>query len=469
MAAKLRALVGLYVVGLVACAQAPRSAPPPKHVEPAPEVVSPPFIDDRPLITETGRVFFATAYETMVQMLWVRKVDNDTYLEVANDISSAGRFKVVETRGDLLRATHGEATLEARLNADGSFSGELKRETGQLTIYTPTRYVPVTSELSEPVGFVGFLPNGTRYRLLFSAHGNDVSGIARFPDTRVDLVVRGTLDRARRRVLLEEMAPSGTVQSRLDLTLLWLAAKKPDEIVFPLLDGAPLRLDTDMHDPYPHRVILKGGAGLVAQESYDEDCGVAADMVFPSPEGVDASVAKKIQSSLQKWMQRGYERFAKSSPDDPLQALDHPAKFVPGTRRSADDCKRKERQNRVMHGDTYSALPLLDDWIAVEMTHYTNMTGVTDAGTVRHDCVIVDLTTGSVSEPSALLTDDARARIRARASGIDVSQRPLCIGASDVRLKAPQSVFGREEDVVWTRKDFAALLPEGPLRKHLAQ
>jgi hypothetical protein len=47
------------------------------------------------------------------------------------------------------------------------------------------------------------------------------------------------------------------------------------------------------------------------------------------------------------------------------------------------------------------------------------------------------------------------------------NQRPLCIGASDVRSKAPRSVFGTEVDVVWTRKEFAALLPDGPLRRHV--
>jgi hypothetical protein len=384
--------------------------------------------------------------------------------------------------------------IELTIYKDGSFEGAKTYSDGSKWVWIRTSYRPIDPEqFKKPLPFDGILGNTLRYRLkLWRTSPTAIAGRYRFPDTRADRELRGTIDPTSRRLSLDDVDPK--LGGHIDATVIGHLAggsfTTNTTIIGTYRDAsssttAP-RAFTVTDGFYPERLgPLKGGIFLSAQERYSNDCDIVGDHIFPVLDGAPADATKTFEEAF------GAIVLASISGDKPA-----PQRIKPGSkiRQNCPKLSLEAASNRRLSDRAlFTAFKLRDAWVAIDVEHYYQ--GGSASGHVWNECFVVDLATGEHEEAAKLLTEatiatfEARARkealaaladagppkgdsvvdgMRDAAGNISLKGASLCIDDKKVVFGIGQHrIFGPTKPE-YDRTEFTRLLPEGKLKALLS-
>ena len=306
--------------------------------------------------------------------------------------------------------------------------------------------------------------------------------------TSEELVLRGKVDRQTRRIEVDELGPGSVVTGRLYFLVLGHVLGPGFSGPFAMVgtwtspDGKrqkPVRLERAY---YPARMRAENAAWLSAHESYEDDCGMVHDYVWPFADGAPAGVAAALERKLKALV---LQSPAPDSPD-PSEI----AQLVPRSQvKDKSECDPDASvETHGTESGVFTATPLRGARMAVDVEHYYQSGGI--SGHVWHDCLVLDLAKGTIVEPAKLLDPTTRRTLekRARAAAIaavgntkpddpmleaakalDLEHVPLRIEATKLRFAyVGHRVFGPAAPE-FDREEVEKMLPNGELRDLLVK
>ena len=290
-----------------------------------------------------------------------------------------GHFVLEERAG---RGRKG-SQLEGAFEPDGKISLILKDPKAKTAArFTVAQHAPfATASDTFEESYLGALGSKLRVRVKWKRDKHLLIGVYRYSHSKNDLRLEGTVIASSGVFSLTEKNAKGDVTGRLAGVFLdahhvlgrWYSADRARSLPLELRGG----------EPYPEALALLGGGKMAPQEdSGERGKACRSQRIFPSFDGLGAKTA---QLALNK----------------ALQSHNGPP--------SVADCEGATEELPYEFESGYAVTGQKPGYVGLELSSYAFTGGA--HGSAGADCVVGDLTSGTLTHLGSLLTPDARAKL----------------------------------------------------------